>query len=140
MLTDTVGFIRDMPKDLFAAFRATFEEAADADLLLDVVDACRSREPASTSRPRPRCSTSSGLHSIPRLSVYNKVDLLPPAERAALESDAKMLSICALRKDTTKMLLRRIGEELERAGRLPPRRAPLLDTSSDDVEEHPGVA
>ena len=39
VLTDTVGFIRNLPKDLFAAFRATFEEAADADLLLHVVDA-----------------------------------------------------------------------------------------------------
>ena len=39
VITDTVGFIRDLPKDLFAAFRATFEEAADADLLLHVVDA-----------------------------------------------------------------------------------------------------
>ncbi len=39
VLTDTVGFIRDLPKDLFAAFRATFEEAADADLLLHVLDA-----------------------------------------------------------------------------------------------------
>ncbi len=39
VVTDTVGFIRDLPKDLFAAFRATFEEAADADLLLHVVDA-----------------------------------------------------------------------------------------------------
>jgi len=38
VITDTVGFIRDLPKDLFAAFRATFEEAADADLLLHVVD------------------------------------------------------------------------------------------------------
>src|SRR5262249_2354141 len=38
VVTDTVGFIRDLPKDLFAAFRATFEEASDADLLLQVVD------------------------------------------------------------------------------------------------------
>ena len=39
ILVDTVGFIRDLPEDLFAAFRATFEEAADADLILHVVDA-----------------------------------------------------------------------------------------------------
>src|SRR5205823_4248179 len=43
VLTDTVGFIRDLPKDLFAAFRATFEEVADADLILHIVDA---RDPA----------------------------------------------------------------------------------------------
>ena len=39
IVTDTVGFIRDLPKDLFAAFRATFDETQDADLLLHVVDA-----------------------------------------------------------------------------------------------------
>jgi GTP-binding protein HflX len=39
ILTDTVGFIRDLPKELFAAFRATFEEAADADLILNIADA-----------------------------------------------------------------------------------------------------
>jgi GTP-binding protein HflX len=138
VLTDTVGFIRDMPKDLFAAFRATFEEASDADLLLEIVDAADAESPRHVETTTALLDEL-GLHSIPRLSVYNKVDLLPPAERAALENDAKMLSICALRKDTTKILLRRIGEELERTGRLLPRPAPSLE-GSDDVDKYPGVA
>ena len=45
LVSDTVGFIRDMPSDLFSAFRATFEEAGDADLLLEVVDASDSEYP-----------------------------------------------------------------------------------------------
>ncbi len=139
VLTDTVGFIRDMPKDLFAAFRATFEEAADADLLLEIVDASDHENPSHVETTTALLDEL-GLHSIPRISVYNKVDLLPPAERAALESDAKMLSICALRKDTTKVLLRRIGEELERSGRLPGRPAALAESPPDDVEERPNVA
>ena len=49
IITDTVGFIRDLPKELFAAFRATFEEAQDADLLLHVVDAS---DPALGEHPR----------------------------------------------------------------------------------------
>jgi GTPase len=139
VLTDTVGFIRDMPKDLFAAFRATFEEAADADLLLEIVDAS-DPESASHVETTTALLDELGLHSSPRISVYNKVDLLPAGERAALESDPKMLSICALRKDTTKLLLRRIGEELERIGRLPAQPAPLPEPASEDVEEHPNVA
>jgi GTPase len=138
VLTDTVGFIRDMPKDLFAAFRATFEEAADADLLLEIVDASDPESPRHVETTTALLDEL-GLHSIPRISVYNKVDLLPAPERAALESDPKMLSICALRKDTTKLLLRRIGEELERRGRLPARPAHLLETGTDELEEHPSV-
>ena len=46
-----MGFIRDMPKDLFAAFRATFEEAADADLLLHVIDASDPARALHARRP-----------------------------------------------------------------------------------------
>jgi len=81
VLTDTVGFIRRMPQDLFAAFRATFEEAADADLLLEVVD-------ASDPEHEEHLETTSeilnelGLADRPRLRVFNKVDRLSDEERA----------------------------------------------------------
>ncbi len=80
VLTDTVGFIRDLPKDLFAAFRATFEEACDADLLLQVVDAsdpCCDDHLATTETLLQEL----GLAELDRLLVLNKCDLLPP-ERA----------------------------------------------------------
>src|SRR6185436_15104628 len=75
--TDTVGFIRDLPKDLFAAFRATFEEASDADLLLHVVDA------SDDSRDEHIATTNTilaelGLDEIPTVVVFNKADLLAP--------------------------------------------------------------
>jgi GTPase len=57
VITDTVGFIRELPKDLFAAFRATFEEVADADLILVVVDATIRRESTICVR-RWSCSPS----------------------------------------------------------------------------------
>src|SRR5208283_1296451 len=75
ILTDTVGFIRDLPKDLFAAFRATFEEAADADLLLHVVDAgdpAREQHIQTTERLLEELE----LADIPRILVFNKSDLL----------------------------------------------------------------
>lgn len=75
IVTDTVGFIRDLPKDLFAAFRATFDETQDADLLLQVVDAsdpCRSEHVEATEK----LLVDLGLERIPRILVYNKCDRL----------------------------------------------------------------
>lgn len=114
ILTDTVGFIREMPKDLFAAFRATFEEAKEADLLLEVVDAS-DPEHDEHERTTEKVLADLGIGHVPRLRVYNKVDLLGPEERHALERAPDAISVCALRKDTTRMLLRRIDEKLERA-------------------------
>ena len=75
VLTDTVGFIRDLPAALKEAFRATLEELEDADLLLHIVDASD-----ANFREQIR-STEQLLHEleyseIPRIRVYNKVDLL----------------------------------------------------------------
>ncbi|MBX3184399.1 MAG: GTPase HflX [Polyangiaceae bacterium] len=79
VLTDTVGFIRDMPKDLFAAFRATFEEAADADLLLEVVD-LSDPEHAAHVRTTQQLLEGLGLDELPRIRVYNKLDKLTISE------------------------------------------------------------
>src|SRR5690606_9226995 len=89
ILTDTVGFIRDMPKDLFAAFRATFEEAADADLLLELVDASDPEE-AEHRRTTQELLRQLELERTPRLTVFNKVDRLEPeaAEALSFEEDA----------------------------------------------------
>ena len=73
--TDTVGFIRDLPKDLFAAFRATFDETQDADLLLHVIDAsdpCRSEHVETTEK----LLVDLGLERVPRILVFNKCDKL----------------------------------------------------------------
>ena len=83
ILTDTVGFIRDMPKDLFQAFKSTFEETADADLLLEVVDAS-TPELDEHLETTERLLARLELERIPRLLVYNKIDLLSPDEQRAL--------------------------------------------------------
>ena len=81
ILTDTVGFIRDMPQDLFTAFRATFDEAADADLLLHVLD-ISSAEAWDQEKTTEQILDQLELTEKPRLTVLNKADLLPspPAE------------------------------------------------------------
>jgi len=113
VLTDTVGFIRELPKDLFAAFRATFEEAADADLLLHVIDAS---DPAREVQTRTTMALLEelGLADLPRVTVYNKSDLLEPGEGALLvrgDRDAVLLS--ALDRESTRGLVEVIATKLQ---------------------------
>ncbi len=114
ILVDTVGFIRDLPEDLFAAFRATFEEAADADLLVQIVDAS---DPARTDhiRTTEQVLEELGLDKRPRIVVYNKADLVPggDAERLAVgKRDTVVVS--ATTRDTTQRLARAIASRLDR--------------------------
>ncbi len=83
IITDTVGFIRDLPKDLVNAFRATLEELSDADLLLHVIDAA---DPARDAQVQAVESilASLDLGATPRLKVWNKADALPPGEAGEL--------------------------------------------------------
>jgi GTPase len=112
VLTDTVGFIRNLPKDLFAAFRATFEEAADADLVLHVVDAS---DDAFDEHVRTvlRVLDELELSEIPRLMVFNKIDALEPMHLRTLRRqspDAEFVS--ATHRETTRPLIERLAQEL----------------------------
>jgi GTP-binding protein HflX len=77
LLSDTVGFIRDLPPALVAAFRATLEEVTEASLLLHVVDAA-SEGAAAEAAEVERVLAELGCDETPRLLVLNKTDLLPP--------------------------------------------------------------
>lgn len=79
ILTDTVGFIRSLPKELVEAFRATLEELEESDLLLHVVDSS-SPELEQQVRAVDKILESLELQNIPRLLVYNKIDRLPEHE------------------------------------------------------------
>jgi GTP-binding protein HflX len=113
VITDTVGFIRELPKELFAAFRATFEETADADLLLHVIDAS---DPARDQHMETteEVLTDLELIGIPRIVVFNKADLISSEERRLLRmghKDAVLLS--AMSRETTHGLLAKIAERLK---------------------------
>jgi GTP-binding protein HflX len=104
IITDTVGFIRDLPPDLVNAFRATLEELSDADLLLHVVDASDPRHPEQIEAVE-KILASLGLEQKQRLLVFNKVDRLPPGEGAALAHRAEGVPVSALSRDGLAELL-----------------------------------
>ena len=112
ILSDTVGLIRDMPTGLFAAFRATFEETASADLLLEVVDASNPEldEHLATTEA---VLADLGLLDRPRLRAYNKVDRLEPELRRALGERGDGILLSALEAETTKALAERLDALLE---------------------------
>jgi len=111
VITDTVGFIRDLPKELFAAFRATFEEAQDADLLLHVVDIAdpNMEEHMQTTL---KLLEELELDQVPRLLVCNKADCLPEgeADHRALLHDG--IAVSALNKESLGTLLGQIEHML----------------------------
>lgn len=76
-LSDTVGFIRDLPHGLVNAFAATLQEAAEADLLLHVVDCSNEAYPEQIEQVQ-KVLAEIGAEGIPQLLVFNKLDALPP--------------------------------------------------------------
>jgi GTP-binding protein HflX len=85
-LSDTVGFIRDLPHGLIDAFQATLQEAADADLLLHVVDAANPNFPEQIDEVQ-RVLHEIGAAGVPQVLVFNKVDALPETQRPRVAVD-----------------------------------------------------
>lgn len=76
-LSDTVGFIRDLPHGLVEAFEATLQEAVDADLLLHVVDAANPHWPEQIGEVQ-RVLADIGAGDVEQILVFNKIDAMPP--------------------------------------------------------------
>ncbi|MBI4512318.1 MAG: GTPase HflX [Deltaproteobacteria bacterium] len=130
VLTDTVGFIRDLPQDLVNAFRATLEELDDASLLIHVVDAA---DPDFEQHidAVSRILAGLGLAEKPRLLVFNKQDLLPADEVQARARSWAGLPISASDPLTLAPLLEKIEEELWKERRVaPPEASDIAVTSS----------
>jgi GTP-binding protein HflX len=118
ILSDTVGFVSDLPTELIAAFRATLEEVASADLLIHV------RNMAHPDREAQREDVDDVLASLglgdegapPRIEAWNKVDLLAGEERERLFEEAKrrddVVPISAITGEGLDILRERLSEKL----------------------------
>ncbi len=97
IITDTVGFIRDLPPDLVTAFRATLEELSDADLLLHVVDASDPNLERKMEAVN-RVLTDLDLNTIPRLVVMNKADAVESQVLESLCRRHEAIGVSALKR------------------------------------------
>ncbi len=103
ILTDTVGFVRDLPHRLVAAFSATLEETAHADVLLHVADVS---QPDYEQRMEDvnRVLAEIGAADVPQLLLYNKIDLLPAEQQQSGILRSKSGRIAAVRLSVTQSL------------------------------------
>lgn len=113
LVTDTVGFIQKLPTTLVAAFRATLEEIAEADLLLHIVDISHPHA-LSHAEAVHRTLREIGADEIPSLPVLNKIDILDDSDQARLKMDSfsGAVAISALRGEGLDQLLENVREKL----------------------------
>jgi GTP-binding protein HflX len=134
-VSDTVGFIRDLPHGLIDAFQATLQEAADADLLLHVVDASNPNYPEQMNEVK-RVLREIGAEHVPQWLIFNKIDNIPP-ERQPLEMfdlyevdgvPLKRLFVSAQSGQGVPMLRQMLAEEVLRTVLIPdPESDPRFD-------------
>ena len=114
IITDTVGFIRDLPQALVGAFRTTLEELRDADLLLHLVDAS-AKDPAAQMKAVHDILAQLDLADIPQLLIFNKCDRLPAHDADTLCRRYGAVGISALQPSTLTPLLDRLAHALRLA-------------------------
>ena len=113
-LTDTVGFVRNLPHDLVEAFRSTLEESVEADLLLHVVDASDA-DPAGQIRAVRTVLAEIGASGVAEQLVFNKVDLADADRITELRTlDAGAIFVSARTGEGIEELLARVEERLPR--------------------------
>ncbi|HEY1283350.1 MAG TPA: ribosome rescue GTPase HflX [Steroidobacteraceae bacterium] len=118
VVADTVGFIRELPHELVAAFQSTLTEAREATLLLHVIDASDPRREEHISQVNGVLAEI-GADQIPQVLVYNKIDRLEIAPRVDRDADGRALAvwISAAQRTGLDLLETTIAERLSRRAR-----------------------
>ena len=115
ILADTVGFVRDLPHELIAAFRSTLQEAREADLILHLIDAS---DPHRWQRIRQVNAVLKELDAdrVPQIRVYNKIDKLDRKPRLTnnRNGEGRAVWLSAVSGDGVSLLLESIGKRLQR--------------------------
>ena len=111
LFSDTVGFIRDLPKGLLAAFRATLEEVQQAALILQVTDISNPHH-AEQDAEVEKVLADLGVNDRPRLRVFNKIDRLDTEVRSAMYNGNGNVYVSALEGTGLDELLRRVDERM----------------------------
>ena len=115
VITDTVGFIKDLPKDLMGAFRATFDELKESDLLIHLIDISYPRFQEHVESVE-KILFELNLDTIPRLRVFNKEDKLGREEREAICQKYDGVCISALRPESLERFFLAVDRKLWEVG------------------------
>ena len=115
VITDTVGFIKDLPKDLMGAFRPTFDELRESNLLIHLIDISHPRFPEHIESVE-KILLELRLGHIPRLQVFNKEDKLSPEERGAICRKYGGVSISAFQPESLEKLFLAMDRKLWEVG------------------------
>ena len=113
ILTDTVGFIRQLPKDLVHAFRSTLEEVAEADLLVHVIDSASPQIQTHLDEVDQTLSEL-GVEDTPTIRVLNKIDAVPEEGWLALKTAHDGMLVSAHKGDGLGALMIQIERHLFR--------------------------
>jgi GTP-binding protein HflX len=117
LLTDTVGFIRQLPHGLIESFKSTLEVASEADMLVHVVD-------GSTTYPEHQITAvrevlaEIGANSVPEFIVFNKADMLEDHGAALVEEYQGSVAVSALTHQGIDVLLRRLADRMRAISRI----------------------
>lgn len=139
-LSDTVGFIRDLPHGLVDAFEATLQEAVDADLLLHVVDASNDAYPEQIVQVR-RVLAEIGAADVPQLLIFNKLDAVPAENQPDLLEDVYELDGVRLNRlfvsartgdGLAALRLQLAASVVAMSGGMPPNNAAELQSTTGD--------
>jgi GTP-binding protein HflX len=113
IITDTVGFIKDLPHDLMVAFRATLEELEDADLLLHIIDISNPRYEEQIKSVE-KILVHLNLQNTPVIRVLNKMDRVSPQTHTCLSRKLKGIAVSARSKVTLLPLIAEMEKIVER--------------------------
>jgi GTP-binding protein HflX len=135
ILTDTVGFIRDLPKDLVNAFRATLEELEESDLLIHVIDAS---DPNVEQKRRAveEILCDLALDAIDRITVVNKADITPRMFVAIIRRVTDGVIVSAQKREGLDVLLTKIEESVFQSASKKARRQDPNPSADDVVHAH----
>lgn len=111
ILSDTVGFIRDLPPDLLDAFRATLEEIGHSSLIIHLIDAASSAWQEQMISVNETL-TQLGFNDIPTISVFNKMDLIQQESFTHIIKKHNGIAISAINQNTLTPLLNKIEQNL----------------------------
>jgi GTP-binding protein HflX len=116
IITDTVGFIKDLPKDLQVAFRATLEELESATILLHVIDISNERCESQLASVE-RIVADLGLNHIPMLRIWNKIDRVDPETVSCHLSRHGGIPVSAIQRKTLVPLIETLTQMLDLQGK-----------------------